>query len=87
MAVATAADRRGIGGYLFDPSGVLDNYKHHTYGFAIPVLVFGSLATAVHAMLKRADKIAFVLSALYCRHAGRRGLRCSVVLLRAPILL
>ena len=45
--------------------GVLDNYKHHAIGFAIPVLVFGSLAGMMHAMLKRADKIAFVLSALY----------------------
>ncbi len=45
--------------------GVLDNYKHHAIGFAIPVLVFGSLAGMMHSMAKRADKIAFVLSALY----------------------
>jgi cytochrome d ubiquinol oxidase subunit II len=45
--------------------GVLDNYKHHAIGFAIPVLVFGSLAVMMHAMIKRADKIAFVASALY----------------------
>ncbi len=45
--------------------GVLDNYKHHAIGFAIPVLVFGSLAVMLHAMIKRADKIAFVASAFY----------------------
>jgi len=45
--------------------GVLDNYKHHMIGFVIPVLVFGSLAVMMHAMIKQADKIAFVASALY----------------------
>jgi len=45
--------------------GVLDNYKHHAVGFLIPVVVFGSLAVIMHALLKRADKIAFVASALY----------------------
>jgi cytochrome bd ubiquinol oxidase subunit II len=45
--------------------GVLDNYKHHMIGFIIPVLVFGSLAVMMHAMIKEADKIAFVASALY----------------------
>jgi cytochrome bd ubiquinol oxidase subunit II len=45
--------------------GVLDNYKHHAIGFLIPVLVFGSLAVMMHGMLKRADKMAFVASALY----------------------
>lgn len=49
--------------------GVLDNYKHHAIGFVIPVLVFGSLAVMMHAMLKgedsRAEKTAFVASALY----------------------
>ncbi len=45
--------------------GVLDNYKHHAVGFLIPVIVFGSLAVMMHAMLKRADKIAFVASAFY----------------------
>ncbi len=44
---------------------VLDNYKHHAIGFVIPVLVFGSLAVMMHGMLKRADKLAFVASALY----------------------
>jgi cytochrome bd ubiquinol oxidase subunit II len=45
--------------------GVLDNYKHHAVGFLIPVVVLGSLAVMMHAMLKRSDKIAFVASALY----------------------
>ena len=45
--------------------GVLDNYKHHVVGFLIPILVFGSLAVMMHAMLKRAETIAFVASALY----------------------
>jgi len=45
--------------------GVLDNYKHHTIGFVIPVLVFGSLAVMMHGMLKRSDKLAFFASALY----------------------
>lgn len=45
--------------------GVLDNYKHHLIGLIIPVLVFGSLAVMMHAMIKEADKIAFVASALY----------------------
>ena len=45
--------------------GVLDNYKQHVIGFLIPVLVFGALAVMMHAMLKGADKIAFVASALY----------------------
>ena len=45
--------------------GVLDNYKHHAVGFVIPVIVFGSLAVMMHAILKQADKIAFLASALY----------------------
>ena len=45
--------------------GVLDNYKQHAIGFVIPVMVFGSLAVMMHAMLKREDKLAFVASALY----------------------
>jgi cytochrome d ubiquinol oxidase subunit II len=44
---------------------VLDNYKHHAIGFLIPVLVFGALAVMMHGMLKHADKMAFVASALY----------------------
>ncbi len=45
--------------------GVLDNYKHHAIGIVIPVLVFGSLAVMMRGMLNRADKMAFVASALY----------------------
>ena len=45
--------------------GVLDNYKHHAVGFAIPVLVFGALAVMMHGMIKRADKISFVASGVY----------------------
>lgn len=45
--------------------GVLDNYKQHTIGFVIPVVVFGSLAVMMHGMLKRREKTAFVASALY----------------------
>jgi cytochrome bd ubiquinol oxidase subunit II len=45
--------------------GVLDNYKQHAIGFAIPVLVFGSLAVMMHGMLKYKEKMAFVASALY----------------------
>ena len=45
--------------------GVLGNYRHHAIGFAIPVLVFGSLAVMMHGILKRAEKMAFVASSLY----------------------
>jgi cytochrome d ubiquinol oxidase subunit II len=45
--------------------GVLDNYKHYLIGFLIPIVVFGSLAGMMHAILKRKDKIAFVASAVY----------------------
>jgi len=45
--------------------GVLDNYKHHAVGFAIPVLVFGALAAMMQGMIKRADKMAFVASGVY----------------------
>ncbi|MFZ0731176.1 MAG: cytochrome d ubiquinol oxidase subunit II [Candidatus Sulfotelmatobacter sp.] len=45
--------------------GVLDNYKHHYIGLLIPVLVFGSLAVMMHGMIRHADKIAFVASAVY----------------------
>ena len=44
---------------------VLDNYRHHAIGFLIPVIVFASLATMMHAILKHADKIAFLSSSLY----------------------
>ena len=45
--------------------GVLDNYKHHAVGFAIPVLVFGALAVMMHGIIKRTDKMAFVASGVY----------------------
>jgi cytochrome bd ubiquinol oxidase subunit II len=45
--------------------GVLDNYKHHVVGFLIPIVVFGSLAVMMHAILKREGKIGFVASAVY----------------------
>lgn len=45
--------------------GVLDNYEHHVVGFLIPVVVFGSLAFMMHAILKQADKVAFVASSFY----------------------
>jgi cytochrome d ubiquinol oxidase subunit II len=44
---------------------VLDNYKHHSIGFLVPVIVFGSLAVMMHAMIKRSEKVAFVASAFY----------------------
>ena len=44
---------------------VLDNYKQHTVGFLIPVIVFGALAVMMHAILKQADKIAFLASSVY----------------------
>jgi cytochrome bd ubiquinol oxidase subunit II len=52
---------------------VLDNYKQHAIGFAIPLLVFGSLAVMGRTVLKgpnvasdlKKEKIAFVASALY----------------------
>ena len=44
---------------------VLDNYKQHAVGFIIPVLVFGSLAVMMHGLIRRAEKIAFVASAIY----------------------
>ncbi len=45
--------------------GVLDNYRHHAIGFVIPVVVFGALAIMMHAMVKRAERIAFLASSLY----------------------
>jgi len=44
---------------------VLDNYRQNAVGFVIPVLVFGSLAVMMHGMLRRADKPAFLASAVY----------------------
>ena len=45
--------------------GVLENYRHHPLGFAVPVMVFGSLAVMMHGMIRRSDKMAFVASAVY----------------------
>jgi len=53
--------------------GVLDNYKQHAVGFAIPLIVFGSLAVMGRTIVKgpnvasdlKKEKIAFVASALY----------------------
>jgi cytochrome d ubiquinol oxidase subunit II len=45
--------------------GVLNNYRDHPIGFLIPVVVFGSLAVMMHAIIKREDKVAFVSSAVY----------------------
>lgn len=44
---------------------VLDNYRHHAVGFVIPILVFGALAVMMHAIIRRAEKIAFLASAIY----------------------
>lgn len=45
--------------------GVLDNYKHHTVGFIIPVVVFGSLAVMMHAIIRQLEKAAFLASSAY----------------------
>ena len=69
--------------------GVLDNYKHHAIGFVIPVLVFGSLAGMMHAMLKArrqnrpSSYLLFTLSACWSARPSRFIPSCS---LRAPIL-
>ena len=59
----------GLVATVFVRPGVLDNYKLHTIGFLIPVVVFGSLAVMMHAIRKGAnpasEKLAFVASALY----------------------
>jgi len=55
----------GLVATVYIRPGVLENYKHHAIGFVIPVVVFGSLAVMMNAMLKRADKRAFVASAFY----------------------
>ena len=46
------------------PAG-LDNYKHYPVGFVIPVIVFGSLAVMMHAMIRRSEKTAFLASSAY----------------------
>jgi cytochrome d ubiquinol oxidase subunit II len=45
--------------------GVLENYRHHSIGFLIPVVVFGALAVMMHGMIRHSDKVAFVASAIY----------------------
>ncbi len=45
--------------------GILHNYKQHAIGFIIPALVFVSLAAMMHAMIRQAEKIAFIASSLY----------------------
>jgi cytochrome d ubiquinol oxidase subunit II len=44
---------------------LLDNYRHHAIGFVIPVIVFGSLAVMMHAILKQSDRSAFLASCVY----------------------
>jgi cytochrome bd ubiquinol oxidase subunit II len=44
---------------------LLDNYKHHALGLAVPVIVFGSLAVMMHGIIRRSDKMAFIASAVY----------------------
>jgi cytochrome d ubiquinol oxidase subunit II len=44
---------------------VLDNYKQHSIGYLIPLVVFGSLALMIYTIPKGQDKVAFVSSALY----------------------
>jgi cytochrome d ubiquinol oxidase subunit II len=45
--------------------GLLDNFKHHLIGLVIPVIVLGSLAAIMHALLKQNEKGAFVASSFY----------------------
>ncbi len=49
--------------------GVLDNYRHHSIGYVIPLVVLSALAMMLYAMRKGADaaaeKMAFVASATY----------------------
>lgn len=45
--------------------GILDNYRHHVIGFLIPVVVFAALAVMMHGIIRHADKMAFVASAIY----------------------
>jgi cytochrome bd ubiquinol oxidase subunit II len=55
----------GLLATVFIRHSVLDNYKQHVVGFAIPVLVYASLAVMMHGILKRKEKMAFVASSLY----------------------
>jgi len=44
---------------------VLDNYKSHVIGFAIPAIVYGALAVMIRAIRKRREREAFLASCLY----------------------
>jgi cytochrome bd ubiquinol oxidase subunit II len=55
----------GVIASVFIRPSVLDNYRQHAIGFLIPVIVFGALAVMMHAIIKQADKIAFLASCLY----------------------
>jgi cytochrome d ubiquinol oxidase subunit II len=64
----------GLVATIYVRPGVLDNYNHHLIGYAIPTLVYGSLAVMIYAIRKCSDgvtpdlkkeKLAFVASALY----------------------
>jgi len=63
----------GLAATIYVRPGVLDNYRQHVIGYAIPVIVFGSLAVMIYAMRQPRDtapdpgkeKLAFVASALY----------------------
>jgi cytochrome d ubiquinol oxidase subunit II len=63
----------GLVATIYIHPGVLDNYRQHAIAFAIPVIVFGSLAVMIYAMRQpkdvtsdpRKEKLAFVASALY----------------------
>jgi cytochrome d ubiquinol oxidase subunit II len=63
----------GLAATIYVRPGVLDNYRQHVIGYAIPVIVFSSLAVMIYAMRQPKDavpdpkkeKLAFVASALY----------------------
>ena len=44
---------------------VLDNYKSHVIGFAIPLMVCAALAVTIQAIRKRQEKTAFFASSVY----------------------
>jgi len=44
---------------------VLENYKQHVIGFAIPAVVYTALAVMIRAIRKRREKMAFVASGCY----------------------
>ncbi len=45
--------------------GLLDNYRNHVIGFAIPAIVYIALAVMIRGIQKRHEKTAFVASAVY----------------------